>query len=60
MILPLARNLIAFKEPLDDKEKAFYAQERKQLIKAMLKKAINKFIDNHYKYEIEAQDEDYN
>lgn len=49
-----------FKEPLDDQEKQFYAQQRKQLIKAMLKKAINKFIDNHYKYEIEAQDEDYN
>lgn len=49
-----------FKEPLDDEEKEFYCNQRKQLIKAMLKKAINKFIDNHYKYGIEDEDEDYN
>ena len=46
-----------FKEPLDGKEKEFYAKQKQQLIKAMLKKAINKFIDNHYKYK---DDEDYN
>lgn len=55
--ITFSKKSYSFKEPLDDQEKAFYAKQRQQLIKAMLKKAINKFIDNHYQYQ---DDEDYN
>lgn len=54
--ITFSKKSYSFKNPIDDKEKEFYAKEREQLIKAMLKKAINRFIDNHYKYQ---NDEDY-
>ncbi len=54
-----AKKAYTFKDALDDQEKQKYAKRRQQLIKAMLKKATSKFIDNYYKNEIEAGDEDY-
>jgi len=62
--ITFAKTSYSFKEPLDDEERAFYAKQRQKLIKSMLKKAICKFIDNHYKWkgilENSKIDEEYN
>jgi hypothetical protein len=39
-----------FTEPIYQEDKDRFSKQREQLIKAMIKKAINKYIDNHYKW----------
>jgi hypothetical protein len=46
-----------FTDPIFQEDKDKLAKQREQLIKAMLKKSINKYIDIHYKYK--DIDEDY-
>jgi hypothetical protein len=49
-----------FTDPIYQEDKDRLAKQREQLIKAMLKKAINKYIDTHYKYKhIEVVNDDY-
>jgi hypothetical protein len=46
-----------FTDPIFQEDKDKFAKQREQLIKAMLKKSINKYIDIHYKYK--DVDDDY-